>query len=55
MPRPLLIRTVKVTWRIEADDLALLQRMFPHRLNPAIRAMLHTLCEKERAKGGGGS
>lgn len=51
MPRPLLVPTVKVTWRIEADDFTLLNSMFPSgRLNPVVRRMLHDFCEKERAR-----
>ena len=48
--RPLLVETVRVTWRIEADDLRYLNRRFGGRVNTVVRQALHDLVVRERER-----
>lgn len=55
MPAPLQMETVKVSWRIETEDLELLNLLYPGKVNEVARDTIHTLCEALRKKHFGGT
>lgn len=44
----------KVTWRVETEDLALLNLLYPGKVNEVVRSLIHRACEKLREQGFGG-
>jgi len=52
MPPPLLITWEKVSWRVDAEDLALLRAVYGEgKVNEVARTVIHSLCERLRAQG----
>jgi len=54
MPAPLPVETDKVSWRIEKQDLALLNMLYPGKVNEVARDAIHALCDALRRKHFGG-
>lgn len=55
MPAPLLHETAKVSWRIQTEDLLLLNALYPGKVNEVARDTIHSLCEALRKKHFGGT
>jgi len=51
MPAPLPFDWERVNWRMRADDLALLEVLFPGRVNEVARDVLHKFCEHLERQG----
>ena len=49
MPQKLPDPTVKVCWRVDPDDLALLNTLFPGAVNATVRVLLRAYCDRLRA------
>lgn len=54
MPAALPFETEKVVWRMHAEDLALLNLLYPGKVNEVARDTIHILCDALRAKHFGG-
>lgn len=54
MPAPLDEETRKVNWRIQTEDIELLNLLYPGKVNEVARDTIHTLCEALRRKHFGG-
>ena len=51
MPAPLKFDWERVNWRMRADDLALLEVLYPGRVNEIARDVIHAYCEHLKRQG----
>lgn len=54
MPKPLLIPTERVNWRIETSDVEFLNALFPRTVNTVMRELVHRYVERIRGQMGDG-
>lgn len=50
MPAKLKVPTEKVSWRIGAEDMALLRAVYGGRANTVVRDIIHAACERLRER-----